>query len=74
MTSSGIEPATLRFIAQHLNHCATAVPTKELYFLENLQPDYRPMQRNIPQEHNPQQHACRKIKTRQKILEAEENA
>jgi len=23
-----IEPATLRFVAQHLNHCATAVPIK----------------------------------------------
>ena len=27
MTLSGIEPATFRFIAQHLNHCATAVPS-----------------------------------------------
>ena len=27
MTPSGIEPATFRFVAQHLNHCATAVPT-----------------------------------------------
>ena len=25
MTPSGIEPATFRFVAQHLNHCATAV-------------------------------------------------
>ena len=24
MTLSGIEPATFRFVAQHLNHCATA--------------------------------------------------
>ena len=23
----GIEPATFRFVVQHLNHCATAVPT-----------------------------------------------
>ena len=23
MTSSGIEPATFRFVAQHFNHCAT---------------------------------------------------
>ena len=30
MTLSGIEPATFRFVAQHLNHCATAVP----YFLK----------------------------------------
>jgi hypothetical protein len=27
MTPSGIEPATFRFVAQNLNHCATAVPT-----------------------------------------------
>ena len=27
MTLSGIEPATFQFVAQHLNHCATAVPT-----------------------------------------------
>jgi len=26
MTPSGIEPATFRFAAQNLNHCATAVP------------------------------------------------
>jgi len=26
MTPSGVEPATFRFVAQHLNHCATAVP------------------------------------------------
>ena len=26
MTPSGIEPATFPFVAQHLNHCATAVP------------------------------------------------
>ena len=29
MTPSGIEPATFRFVAQHLNHCATAVPFRE---------------------------------------------
>ena len=26
MTPSAIEPATFRFVAQRLNHCATAVP------------------------------------------------
>jgi len=30
MTPSGIEPATFRFVAQHLNHCATAVPPTTL--------------------------------------------
>jgi len=25
-TPAGIEPATFRFVAQHLNHCDTAVP------------------------------------------------
>jgi len=28
LTPSGIEPATYRFVAQHLNHCATAVPSE----------------------------------------------
>jgi nitric oxide reductase activation protein len=40
MTSSGIEPATFRFVAQHLNHCATAVPDsdrrKSKYWDRNL--------------------------------------
>ena len=31
MTPSGIEPATFRFVAQHLNHCATAVPINYTY-------------------------------------------
>jgi len=26
LTAAGIEPATFRFVAQHLNHCAAAVP------------------------------------------------
>ena len=26
LTLAGIEPATIQFVAQHLNHCATAVP------------------------------------------------
>jgi hypothetical protein len=28
LTLAGIELATFRFVVQHLNHCATAVPTK----------------------------------------------
>ena len=44
MTPSGIEPATFRFVAQHLNHCATAVPihicpySKKAAILENVFP------------------------------------
>ena len=30
MTPSGIEPATFRFVAQHLNHCDTAVPGQHM--------------------------------------------
>jgi len=26
LTPAGIEPATFRFVAQHLNHCASTVP------------------------------------------------
>ena len=28
LTPAVIEPATFRFVAQHLNHCATAVPER----------------------------------------------
>ena len=31
MTPAGIEPATFRFVAQHLNHCASAVSSPMLY-------------------------------------------
>ena len=37
MTPAGIEPATFRFVAQHLNHCATAVPVVIIYYLNFLQ-------------------------------------
>jgi len=36
LTLAGIEPATFRFVAQHLNHCATAVPEDSKEVLECL--------------------------------------
>jgi len=33
MTPSGIEPATFRFVAQHLNHSATAAPYLQIIIL-----------------------------------------
>jgi hypothetical protein len=36
MTLYGIEPATFRFEAQYLNHCATAVPDQLMWYRENL--------------------------------------
>ena len=36
MTPSGIEPATFRFVEQHLNLCVTAVPRLVPHNLPNL--------------------------------------
>ena len=36
VTPAGIEPATFRFVAQHLNHCVTAVPHSIIYNRPNL--------------------------------------
>ena len=33
LTPTEIEPATFRFVAQHLNHCATAVRLVRSYFI-----------------------------------------
>jgi len=33
LTQAGIEPATFRIVAQHLNHCATAIPNMFAYGL-----------------------------------------
>jgi len=30
LTPTGIEPAIFRFVTQHLNHCATAVPVSTM--------------------------------------------
>ena len=40
MTPAGIEPATFRFVAEHFNHCATAVPTTKSYFIKLTQSLY----------------------------------
>jgi len=43
MTPAEIESATFRFVAQHLNHCATAVPT-----LNGVEKDVRRSVWNLP--------------------------
>jgi len=35
LTPAGIEPATFRFVAQHLNHCVTVVPHNTEIHLHN---------------------------------------
>ena len=37
LTPAGIEPATYRFVAEHLNHCATAVSGKVHGKISSLQ-------------------------------------
>ena len=37
MTPPGIEPATFRFVAQYLYHCATAVPFEFEMAVEKLE-------------------------------------
>jgi hypothetical protein len=37
MTPSGIEPATFRFAAQYLNHCAIAVPPNKKIEKQEMQ-------------------------------------
>jgi hypothetical protein len=41
LTTAGIESATSRFVAQHLNHCATAVPSYYIIRHANLLSDQR---------------------------------
>jgi len=40
--TAGIEPATFRIVAQHLNHCATVVPHKETGAIEKTVLDRNP--------------------------------
>jgi len=40
LTPAGIEPTTLRIVAQHLNHCATAVPLSLPYLRERINVTY----------------------------------
>ena len=35
LTPARIEPAIFRFVAQHVNHCATAVRKEKLYYVAN---------------------------------------
>ena len=46
MTPAGIEAATFRFVVQHLNHCATAVPNM---YRGWTQTDYQNKHYNINQ-------------------------
>jgi hypothetical protein len=49
MTPSGVEPATFRFVAQHLNHCTTTVP--DLFRgINNLKNGYQPKTNKVKDE------------------------
>jgi len=39
VTPAGIEPATFQFVAQYLNHCATAIPSYIYVEVFNFKPD-----------------------------------
>ena len=43
MTTSGVEPATFRFVAQHLNHCATFRTDFIYRVIHNSLRDFRPL-------------------------------
>jgi len=52
MTPAGIEPATFRFVAQHLNHCATAVP----HYINNALYNYCISKKGLLEECNKEEH------------------
>jgi len=51
MTPPGIEPATFPFVAQHLSHCATAVPLVILHENLNLPTRLAPYVAEVPRGH-----------------------
>ena len=53
MTPSGIKPATFRFVAQHLNHCATAVPPMLRYCSETWKDGVRKKKKEEEEEEEP---------------------
>jgi len=61
MIPAGIEPATFRFAAQHLNHCATAVP--DLLITERNVP-YRGGTFFGEEEKKNLSHGCHGVRTR----------
>jgi hypothetical protein len=55
MTPSGIEPATLRFVAQYLNHCATISGPRILEGAGNIfysERQQQPTERHALTSHN----------------------
>jgi hypothetical protein len=58
MTPSGIEPATFRFVAQYLNHCATAPPPP---LVDGYQ-DYFPMVKRPEREGTSHLHLMPKLR------------
>jgi len=70
LTPAGIEPATFRFVAQHLNHCATAVRSGPEVSRKLRFPDFVTMAQDVgrlsalrtgrlyPPENTPGTHFC----------------
>ena len=66
LTPAGIELATFRFVAQHLNHCVTAVPNSELDQSKILR-CHLAYHRNRPAIQYPQK-SCQNYETLHRIL------